>query len=448
MSSVSLPLYGDLPLERELQLQRLLRMYIATGLLFMLLPGTFLGVWNLVSISSEHSLSSLSPAWLQAHGHAQIFGWIGTFVIGIGYYSLSKMGTVLPFAVSRGWLSWCLWTVGLILRWIANVTLWQWRTLLPMSAGLELAAFLIFFLTVSRHKRGGERRSMEVWMKLVVASTAGFLLLLVLNASGAVFQALRAEGPGFAHWFDQRFLVLATWGFPVLAVWGFNGRWLPIFLGLKQSSNRGLLAALAICTAGVISALCGYFRLAAGLLLIASAVSIAALNVFERAERPAKIAGVHPSFPVFVRVCYAWLVVAAALSMSAATSDRNGGIWGASRHALTVGFLASMIFTIGPRILPAFCGARRLFSPLLMFASLALLNLGCLLRVASEIPAYEGFAQAAWRLLPVSAILELIAVSIFAANLAFTLVFSPSAVQGGHARERAEHSKPLGRRRQ
>jgi hypothetical protein len=223
------------------QLQRLVSIYVVTGLLFMLLPGTLLGVWNLISISSQQSLSSLSASWLQAHGHAQIFGWIGSFVIGIGYYSLSKMGTVLPFAVSRGWLSWGVWTTGLILRWIANVNLWRWRMLLPVSAGFELAAFLIFFLTVSRHKRVGERTPMETWMKLVIASTVGFLILLLVNLCAAVYLGFRAASPEFPHWFDQRFLVLATWGFPVLAVWGFNARWLPVFLGLEQPSNRGLM---------------------------------------------------------------------------------------------------------------------------------------------------------------------------------------------------------------
>jgi len=90
----------------EIALQRLVTVYVATGLVFLLLPGTFLGVWNLVSISGRHSLAGLSPAWLQAHGHAQIFGWIGTFIIGIGYYSLTKMGRLKPFAVGRGWTSW------------------------------------------------------------------------------------------------------------------------------------------------------------------------------------------------------------------------------------------------------------------------------------------------------------------------------------------------------
>jgi len=235
-----------------------------------------------------------------------------------------------------------------------------------------------------------------------------------------------AEGPAIPHWFDQRYLVLATWGFPVLAIWGFNARWLPVFLGLKQPSSRGLMSALLICAAAVLCALGGFFEPAAALLIIASVTASTALNVFAPVLQPAKTQGIHSSFPIFVRLCYVWLLVAACLSLYAAIADSNGGSWGASRHALTVGFIASMIFAIGQRVLPAFCGMRQLFSSRLMLASLLTLNAGCLLRVSSEIPAYEGYSQAAWHILPVSAILELIAVSIFAANLVLTLAQPPA----------------------
>jgi hypothetical protein len=400
-------------------LERVLKAYIATGLLFMLLPGTFLGVWNLVSISSDHSLSSLSPAWLQAHGHAQIFGWIGTFIIGIGFYSLSKMGAIAPFAVGRGWASWILWTTGVALRWLANVSLWNWRVLLPLSAALELTAFLIFFITVSRHPRTG--RGIEVWMLLVIASSVGFLFLLLFNAGIAAYLAVVASAPEIPHWLDQRFLVLATWGVPVLAVWGFNARWLPAFMGLKPPSRRGLIAVTGLCGLGILSALLGNFHISAALLMLSCVTAVLVLNVFEPRQKPPLLQGVHPSFGFFIRACYVWLLVAPALSMWAASTDRNGGIWGASRHALTVGFLAAMIFAIGPRVLPAFCGGRQVFSPALMLAACAALNLGCFLRVASEIPAYEGIDSAAWRVLPFSAIFELIAVSLFALNLVLTL---------------------------
>jgi len=40
----------DRAISREKALSAMLMTYILTGLLFMLLPGTFLGVWNLLSI--------------------------------------------------------------------------------------------------------------------------------------------------------------------------------------------------------------------------------------------------------------------------------------------------------------------------------------------------------------------------------------------------------------
>jgi hypothetical protein len=414
--------------ETEIALQRMVTIYVVTGLLFLVLPGTFLGVWNLVSISGRHSLAGLSQAWLQAHGHAQIFGWIGTFVIGIGYYSLSKMGGLMPVAASRAWASWALWAGGITLRWAANVTEFHWRILLPASAALQLIAFLIFFVTVSRHKAqpGPTKRArIETWMKLVIAATVAFLLALIFNQVETVVLAATAEYPVIPHWLDQRYLFLAAWGFPVLAVWGFNARWLPVFLGLREPSSRGLMVALGASACGLAAAFLGHLQIATLLLLIASILATVSLSVFGRPRKPAKTLGVSPSFPAFVRGAYVWLLIAAALGVYAALADVHGGIWGASRHALTVGFLSTMVFAIGQRVLPAFCGMRLLYSKGLMAASLAILNLGCLLRVGSEVPAYEANLRAAWQILPVSAVTELTAVTLFAINLGVTLLLPP-----------------------
>ena len=414
--------------ETEIALQKMVTIYVVTGLLFLVLPGTFLGVWNLVSISGRHSLAGLSQAWLQAHGHAQIFGWIGTFVIGIGYYSLSKMGGLMPVAVSRAWASWALWTGGVTLRWVANVTEFQWRVLLPVSAVLQLIAFVIFFVTVSRHKSHPapiKRASIETWMKLVIAATVAFLLALILNQVSTVVLASTALHPEIPHWLDQRYLFLAAWGFPVLAVWGFNARWLPVFLGTRAPSSSGLMAALAASGSGLAASLLGHLQIATVLLLIASILAAIALRIFVRPLKPAKTLGVTESFPAFVRGAYVWLLIAGTLGVYAALADTHGGIWGASRHALTVGFLSTMVFAIGQRVLPAFCGMRLLYSKGLMWASLAILNLGCLLRVASEVPAYEADLWAAWQILPISAVIELTAVSLFAINLGITLLLPP-----------------------
>jgi uncharacterized protein involved in response to NO len=141
--------------------------------------------------------------------------------------------------------------------------------------------------------------------------------------------------------------------------------------------------------------------------------------------------GVHRSFPFFVRFAYVWLVVAGVLGIWAEFSGQlSPGIWGASRHALTVGFISAMVFSVGQRILPSFGGMRVLASPMLMFAGLALLMLGCTLRVSSEILAYQNYAGWAWNVLPVSALIEMTAVTIFAINLAWTFLRPPFVAPG------------------
>ena len=413
---------------RETSLSRLLMLYIGTGLVFMLLPGTFLGVWNLIAISSRRSAESVSAAWIQAHGHAQIFGWIGTFILGIGFYSIPKLRRMNLFALSVVWSSWALWTSGVTLRWLTGGYQWHWRVLLPLSAVLELAAFVIFFRTVSGHgpqDSGKGKEKLDAWVWVVIAGSVGLLLTLVINFGASLFLALRGASPELPADFDQRFLVLQTWGFLVPFVWGFSARWLPVFLGLRPVRGRVLLLAVAVNSAGVIAAMMGWMRSAVFLLLGGIMVAIWALRFVEPTQQPAKVKGVHASFPVFVRLAYAWAVIAAALGIWASWVEDSHGIWGASRHALTVGFLATMVFSVGQRVLPAFSGMRLLFSTKLMFLALLTLTAGCLLRVNSEILAYQGFAHWAWSWLPVSALTEMTAVTLFAVNLFATFAQRP-----------------------
>jgi len=413
----------DITAARENSLSRLLMVYISTGLFFMLLPGTFLGVWNLLAISSRRAPASVSPAWLQAHGHAQIFGWIGSFILGIGFYSIPKLRQVRPFALSLGWTCWALWTSGVTLRWLASVYVWHWRILVPGSAALELAAFLIFFRSVSRHRpEDSGKNKLDHWIFVVIAGCAGLLLTLFLNLGSSIYLALRAASPDLPAAFDQRFLVLETWGFLVPFVWGFSAKWLPIFLGLRPVRGRVLLAAVGLNSAGVLAALLGLPLAAVALLLAGMLTAVAALGILVRPERPAKTKGVHSSFPLFIRAAYLWGMAAASLALWAALSADSQGIWGASRHALTVGFLATMVFGIGQRVLPAFSGMRLLFSTRLMFASMLFLTLGCVLRVTCEILAYRNFLPSAWSLLPASAIIEMTAVTLFALNLSATFL--------------------------
>ena len=276
---------------REARLSRLLVTYIATGLLFMLLPGTFLGVWNLLTISSHRTAGTASPGWIQAHGRAQIFGWIGTFILGIGYYSIPKLRRMKPFAPWAPWTSWTMWTAGVSLRWISSVYEWQWRILLPLSAVLEIAAFLIFFLflAVSGHRSAESTNpKLDEWILVVIAGCIGWLATLLINLVAAFYLAGQGISPVLPHSFDQRFLVLQTWGFLVPFVWGFSAKWLPVFLGLKTTRTTQLLRAVAVNTSGVLAAMFGWMKISMLLLAAGIVLAIYALRLCESSDRPAK----------------------------------------------------------------------------------------------------------------------------------------------------------------
>ncbi len=410
--------------------QRLVTAFVLSGIFFMLLPGTFLGVWNLLSISQAHDAATLPQAWLQAHGQAQLFGWIGSFILGIGFYSLTKMQSGRAFPARKGWAAWSLWTLGVALRWLAGVTTWNWRVELTLSAVLQLAAFLLFYISV-RHHRPQTSTKPEVWMRIVAAATVGFLVTLAVNCGILFRQAWTGDSPALPHVLDQKFVVLAVWGILVPTIWGFNARWLPVFAGLKKPDSQRLLLAYAFSIIGVVATIAGWLSGAAVALLVAALLSIDGLHVWERSVNPPKLLNIHPSFAIFIRFTYVWLVLSCLLALLAVPLDRSGGLWGASRHALTVGFVAGMVFAIGQRILPAFCGMRVLWSKRLMFWSLLLLYSGCSLRVASEPLAYENLWAPAWKILPCSAVMELAAVSLFALNIGVTLYRPPAHLHLG-----------------
>lgn len=385
----------------------------------MVLPGTFLGVWNLFAISNAQSASSVSAGWIQAHGHAQLFGWIGSFILGIGFYSIPNLRRVSAWSFWEGWLTWACWTAGVWLRWFADVYLWQWKMLLPLSAFLELLAVTLFLVrSVQGHRmQQSTKGTVEPWAALVISGTIGLLVVMCFNAFESFLLAAAGASPAFPPEFDSTFLILSIWGFPIPIAWGFTAHWMPVFLGLKPLRSKVLLVALAVAASGTLAAIAHSFLLSSGILFGSAILSVLALRILEPSDKPAKTQGVHKSFPAFMRIAYVWLLAASVLLVWAAFEPASVGIGGAGRHAITVGFLMTMVFTVAPRMLPAFLGRKKLFSERLMFLALLLTNIGCLIRVSSEIIAYQHYASWPWLLLPLSATLELTGVVFFTINM-------------------------------
>lgn len=420
----------QLTVARERQKSLMLRAWILAGLFFMALPGTLLGFTNLMAISTHHGLGAMPHAWIEGHGHAQVFGWIGSFILGIGFYSQPERGrSVLRVPLT----CFLLWTAGVLMRWTASIYSWHWRALFVLSASVELAAVVLFVRAASHHKMPegdkskGTKPRMEMWMISVLAGTAGLVAALLFNLVECIRLAVQGTGLAFPQALDQKYLVLLGWAFITPTVWGFSARWLPAFLAIARPDAGLFQGALVLDALGIAAGVAGMARPAAILLFLSAVAILLALQLARRPHGRAKVQGIHGSFPVFVRLAYVWLILAAGVGVWAAFADLHGGIWGASRHALTVGFAATMVFAIGPRILPHFAGIERIYSRRLMLLALLFLQVGCTLRVTSEPLAYEGIAALGWRVLPVSGMLELTGVLLFAVNLGLTMTRGRSA---------------------
>lgn len=422
---------------------RMLAAFILTGLVFLALPGTFLGVWNLLTISSKRASEGASVAWIQSHGQAQLFGWVGTFILGISLYVLPKFLGRVPRRFGAMWVVWLLWTLGVAWRWWSGVYGAKWRVGLPASAILELMAYALAQYILwfdrdgnhTRHPQTDNKRGFpgDLASWLGVTGFASFGVDLALNFAICFEVAWRGASPVYPPVADRIFLILALWGFVIPVAWGYSTRFVTVFAGLvkpAQSAARWLAAGVA---AIVVCALARQFTAADILALGATVVAVWALRIFRASAHEPKRAGVYARFPVFIRLAYTWLLVGAALGIAADFAPHLTGLAGASRHSLTVGFIATLIFCVAPLILPSFMNGRQLFSPKIMAASLWLLTLGCLVRVSSEAVAYSN-GGISWRLLPVSAFIELAAVLLFVLNLALTLLqpmpawFSPAGV--------------------
>lgn len=396
----------------ERRLARLLAAFVVSGLFFMILPGTVLGVWNLVGISSQREVASISSAWIQAHGHAQFFGWVGTFIIGISLYTLPKFRGSICRSIPIGWAMWVMWTAGVGARWFAGVQRDVHQTTFHIAAALELAVGLLLIWQCTA--AGAKHRMGQAWEAPIFA---GFTALVLLLGWQLLLAMQPLVSPALPLTSDRILISLSIWTFAFPVVLGYSVKFFPGLIGTAPAHRTGLRIALALMIPAATGFLVESTALAAAATSSAVVLACWSLRVFHAGAGNPKTTGVDARYPQFVRVAYLWLVISACLGFGVS----QPGALGASRHAFTVGFLATLIFSIGPRILPSFLNGRELWSAQPMRWSLMLITVGCILRVVSEPLAYGGIVNSAWRILPVSAFAELAAVLMFGFNIAMSM---------------------------
>jgi len=412
-------------LEFERRLAWLYRTYIRTSLAIALSFGTVWGVLILLQIAMAQSFAAPDYAGTQAHGHAQVYGWVGLFIMGVAYFSVPKfMQTKLP-ALEPGWTAYGLMLLGIVLRAIAQPLAGSpvFGALVLVSAIAELVAVMIFVADLALVLWQG-MPDKRIYLPFIQASLvwlvalAGWNLMLVEPLWHGSAQVIPDPA-------NSRFLYLGVYGFIANMILGYSLRLLPIFLGLRQVREKLVLPAFVLFNAGVAARLPGWDS-ASGLLTFAGMVTyVAALRIFEPPKSAVKARGVDASFPWFIRLAYFWFVASIVMVLGGdlyrmATGAALGHFYtGAWRHAVTVGFVSTIMVGLGYRLLPLFTGVD-LWKPHWMRPAFWLLACGNTLRVTFELATASG-ASWTYLVMGTSGVLELSALSLFSISLWNTL---------------------------
>jgi hypothetical protein len=416
-------------LDFEKRLARLHRAFIKAAIGITLTFGTAWGAHILGIIALRQSFDAPNYAGTQAHGHAQIYGWVGLFILGVAYFSLPKILNAKLRSLAMGWTVFGLMLTGILLRAVAQPLAERplFGLLAVISAALELAAVGLFVFDVGRLFAANPQPEPR-YERFLLASLTSLVALAAWNLALVVPLWLQ-HGTVVPDPANSRFLYLAVFGFIGNMILGYSLRLLPIFLGLRPTRAGLILPAFLLFNAGVVARVfVPSLRdgLAAGLLTAAGvALYIVALRIFEPAADEAKTRGVDASFPWFVRLAYLWFAAAVAMVLggdlyAAWTGAPPAHLYtGAWRHAITVGFITTLMVGLGYRLLPLFAGAD-LWRPGWFRVSFWLLAIGNTLRVGFQLATASG-ERAAFLLMGVSGVLELTAIALFGVSMFKTL---------------------------
>ena len=388
-------------------------MPLATAVLIALTLGATWGVWLLLTISFRGRYEAASPASVHVHGVAQLWGWVGLFIFGIATHVLRQSTKTPPprwlehaavLLVACGLL---IFAIGLLDQRIA-----AWGNVAG-SACLSLAA-LAFSTSIARSLLGRGQRPL-VWHAFVLTGCAWLLCWAASDLWLRIHYRNTDVLPDPAR---QWLIAVPVLGFITNMIFGFGIRFIPGLLNITKPRHAAWRAAAVTYNLALPALLLGPPALAAAAAAVMLAASMLYLHGMRwlRSQPSRPIYGIDPRGNHLIRVAYFWLIVGLGMiagqnAWAAAGRPVHHAFQGAWRHALTVGFITTMILGVGFRTVPVFL-RRPLWSNRMMLASGLLIVVGNAWRVSLELLTI-GPWQWPYRAMGVSGLLELTAIALF-----------------------------------
>ena len=419
------------------------RPYFLAGIAVVLTLGALWGAWLLWRIGIAGDFRAVDLHEINAHGHAQIFGWVGLFILGFAMQFMPRMWrTTLPMP-RLALLALAVMLLGLVTRTVAIAAAGASSApvIAPVIAliggALELVALIAvvsLLVTAFRHRRV----PLEPYMGFVLASLGWFVIQAILGL-WHTWATMTATDRHELLW------QVATWqgplrdlqihGLAMFMILGVSMRILPgIFTTPRASDRRGWIALVILITAVIaeVSFFLAYrwtgsHAMAAGLLaswmLLAVGVLVVALpwkihRPMSRYDRSAK----------FIRAAYTWLAISLLMLLMFPGYQILSGLafshayHGAIRHAITVGFISMMIMGVAAKFVPGVRGYSVRHLPTLV-GPFILINLGCALRVSTQ--TLTDWHPAFYGIIGISGTLEVIALGWWGIHLASLMLRPP-----------------------
>lgn len=422
------------------------RRFFKAGIVVVLTAGAAWGALLLLQIGWSGAFTSVSIHDINAHGHAQIFGWVGLFVMGFAYQAFPRMKHTNLWRPDLANMSFYLMVFGIFARAVGEPMFERtmFRELAIAGGIAEIAAILLFIgVLMQTFRLSG--KPLERHDAYILAALAFFFLqaigdLGLLYATTAA--ASKADLLRIVSTYQAPLRDLQIHGFAMLMILGVGIRMFPALFGLAKPGRKLVTRSLVV----LVAAICGeaaFFVLMRrtgnqtfvipmyACMLLLAGISILLTLRWGLLARPTEsdrsvkyvrtaVAWLHTSMfmlvllPLYLRVI---LPSAGALSAGGQESLAIGfshAYYGAVRHAITVGFISLMILGMASKVVPTLNGVdiRKLRSLWLPFL---LINIGCLMRVSFQIA--TDFADWAYPVAGVSGLLELTAIALVGLHL-------------------------------
>jgi hypothetical protein len=380
----------------------LYRRFFMAGIALILTAGATWGAWLLWKIGFAGKFTGPGSIHaVNAHGHAQIFGWVGLFIMGFAYQAFPRVWHTRLVRPGLAVAAFAMMVAGLVIATFGMTLAHQWSLAIEaavLGGLLETAAILIFTGQILvTFRQSGAR--LEPYVGFVVAALAWFVAMSVMNM-WHTYKTMAATTQDELLWYVATYQAplrdLQIHGLALFMILGVSLRMLPGLFNAPQVPARRAWTALGLLTAGVLGEVVLFIAyrwsdnhaLAALLMvpwiLLAAGIVTAAWGwklwrPFPEGDRSAK----------FVRAAYAWLAVSMIMLLLLPVYQAVSGIpfshayYGAIRHAITVGFISLMIMGFAAKVVPTLNGVdtRQLTA---LWGPFVLVNVGCFLRVSTQ----------------------------------------------------------------